>query len=755
MTSDANIDQHARTARLLAWARRHGLARKLALALAIAAVVSGIATYGAMTRSSSPFGPDPTTVVILVLIDLLLVLSLGALVSSRLVRLWIARRQGSTGSRLHTRLVGLFSIVAVAPAILVGIFSVLFFDFGIQAWFSERVRIAVDASTQVAEAYTEEHHNVIRADIRAMAAGLNRAAPQLSGNIKRLNSVVNYEASLRGLGEAIVIDGSGRVFAQASTGFEIALEPIPSRALDRAASGEIVIITHRNADRVRALVRLDAYSNYFLYIGRYVDPRVIGHVNRTRDAVAEYRRLDAAKFGIRITQAAIFLVVTLLVLLAAIWFALSFASRLVGPVSSLVNAAEKVRDGDLTVRVPEGPTGDEIGMLSRAFNRMTDQLEGQRGELMQANEQLDARRRFTEAVLSGVSAGVIGLDAEGVIDLPSRSAVALLETSAEDLVGQPLQTAVPEMTDLLNEARSRPSRRADGQITVVRKGRRHILLVRIAAERTGQEMQGFVVTFDDITELVAAQRTSAWADIARRIAHEIKNPLTPIQLSAERLKRKYLSEITTDPDVFVQCTDTIIRQVGDIGRMVDEFSAFARMPSPTFEAENLQDLGQQAVFMQQVAHAEIKYSSDFSSAPVIVRCDRRQVAQALTNLMQNAADALTESKVKEGAINVRIFEDDGQAVIEVTDNGPGLPAADRHRLTEPYVTNRTKGTGLGLAIVRKVMEDHGGQLMLDDSPDGGAQVRLVFDGSAGIDDEADNNQEHNELSETEKAASHG
>jgi len=755
MPEDANIEHDVLTTRLANWARRIGLARKLALALAIAAVVSGIATYGAVTRTSSPFGPDPGTVASLLLVDLVFLLLLGALVSSRLVRLWIDRRQGSAGSRLHTRLVALFSVVAVAPAIVVGIFSVLFFDLGVQAWFGERVRTALEASTAVADAYTEEYHKGMRVNVLAMARDINEQAPRLIGSPAGLRKLINLESQLRALPEAIILDGSGRIRARSEEALSIGFEPIASSSFERAANGEIVILTHADGDKVRALIRLDAFSNHFLYVGRYVDPRVIGHVDRTREAVAEYQRLESERSGIQITQALIFLVVSLLLLLAAIWFALSFASRLAGPISSLVNAAEKVRDGDLSVRVPEGPTGDEIGMLSRAFNRMTDQLDGQRRELMQANEQLDSRRRFTETVLSGVSAGVIGLDAEGRIDLPSRSAVALLETTAEDMTGQTLQSVVPEMAALMTEARSRPSRRADGQITVVRKGRPHILLVRIAVERAGTETQGFVVTFDDITELVAAQRTSAWADIARRIAHEIKNPLTPIQLSAERLKRKYLDEIKTDPDVFVQCTDTIVRQVGDIGRMVDEFSAFARMPSPTFQRENLLDLGQQAVFMQQVAHSEINYDSNFPKDGIFVRCDRRQVAQALTNLLQNAADALTESAVKDGTISIQIFEDDGQAVVEVLDNGPGLPDADRHRLTEPYVTNRPRGTGLGLAIVRKVMEDHGGRLILDDGPEGGACVRLVFDRSAVSDSASDDDDDTTDFAETLRAASHG
>lgn len=716
--------------RISAWARDVGLGRKLAVALAVAAIISGVATYIVLT-GSSPFGPDPQAVVSLLLIDLVLGLLLGAVVSYRLVRLWLERRRGTAGSRLHTRLVFMFSFMAVSPAIVVAVFSFLFFDLGVQAWFSDRVRTALFDSLAVAKAYTNEHRQLIRADVLAMAADLNREAPALMRNRSRFRQIVIAQAALRGLPEAIVFERGGRVLAKSELAFSMAFELAPDWALEQAESGEVAIVNDDNYDRVRALVRLDHIPNAFLFVGRYVDPKVLGHVARAELAVDEYKRLEGQRSGVRINFVLIFAVVALLMLLAAVWFALAFAARLLGPVSSLVGAAEQARGGDLSVRVPEGPVNDEIGTLSRAFNRMTRQLQAQRTELVDANQQLDTRRRFTEAVLSGVSAGVIGLDANGRINLPNRSATQLLDTDAESLAGQSLVNAVPEMAGLLMAAKGRPSRLAEGDLTITRRGRRRTLHCRIAAEARGDNLEGFVATFDDITELVSAQRTSAWADIARRIAHEIKNPLTPIQLSAERLKRKYQGEISSEPQVFSQCTDTIIRQVGDIGRMIDEFSAFAQMPAPNFNLENLLDLVQQALFMQQVAHPELKFTSKLPDGAVQLMCDRHQTAQVLTNLLQNAADAINEGRSGEddgvkGEIEVAVADNGSVVTVEISDDGPGLPVEQRDRLFEPYVTTRTKGTGLGLAIVRKVMEDHAGELFLENRPGGGACARLVF-----------------------------
>ena len=589
---------------------RAGMSRRLAVALTVAALASGAGTYGALT-GSGPFGPDPVTVRILLFVDLVLVLLLSVVVVLRLVRLWLERRRGLAGARLHTRLVTLFSVVAVAPALIVTLFSLLYLNFGIESWFSERIRTAIDGSLAVAEAYLDEHRKVIGADALALANDVNRARGALIDNSPRFNRFLATQASLRGLTEIMVFRRDGRVLGRTGLTFSLLFEPLPWESMEKANRGEVVIITTETDDRVRALVRLSAYVDTYLFVGRFIDPRAIGYMERTQSAVSEYERLQGKRLEIQTTFTLIFGVVMLLLLLAAVWVGLNFATQIVKPISNLVAAAERVRSGDLTVRVDEGPADDEIGILSRGFNRMTDEVESQRRELIEANRQLDARRRFTESVLSGVSAGVIGLDSQGRIELPNRSALVLLSSRADQWIGRKLADAVPEMGALMEKALQRPERGAQAQIMAVRGRRTRTLLVRIGAERLGAELEGFVVTFDDITELVAAQRTAAWADVARRIAHEIKNPLTPIQLSAERIKRKYSKEIKSDPEVFKTCTDTIVRQVGDIRRMVDEFSAFARMPAPAFNSEELVGLARQAIDLMEVAHPGIEFVENF------------------------------------------------------------------------------------------------------------------------------------------------
>ena len=714
---------------------RAGMSRRLAVALTVAALASGAGTYGALT-GSGPFGPDPVTVRILLFVDLVLVLLLSVVVVLRLVRLWLERRRGLAGARLHIRLVTLFSVVAVAPALMVTLFSLLYLNFGIESWFSERIRTAIDGSLAVAEAYLDEHRKVIGADALALANDVNRSRAALIDNSARFNRFLATQAALRGLTEIMVFRRDGRVLGRTGLTFSLLFEPLPWESMEKANSGEVVIITTENDDRVRALVRLGAYVNTYLFVGRFIDPRAIGYMERTQSAVSEYERLQGERLEIQTTFTLIFGVVMLLLLLAAVWVGLNFATQIVRPISNLVAAAERVRSGDLTVRVAEGPADDEIGILSRGFNRMTDEVENQRRELIEANRQLDARRRFTESVLSGVSAGVIGLDSQGRIELPNRSALVLLSSRADEWIGRKLADAVPEMGALMEKALQRPERGAQAKNMVVRGRRTRTLLVRIGAERLGAELEGFVVTFDDITELLAAQRTAAWADVARRIAHEIKNPLTPIQLSAERIKRKYGKEIKSDPEVFNTCTDTIVRQVGDIRRMVDEFSAFARMPAPAFNSEELVGLVRQAIDLMEVAHPGIEFVENFPDAPVMLRCDGRQIVQMLANVLRNAVESIEDRKpsgdgeLEVGKVRMNIDATGEQVIIEVHDNGSGLPVEMRDRLVEPYVTTRSKGTGLGLAIVKKIMEDHSGELVLEDGSDGGACVRLVFDVSA-------------------------
>jgi two-component system nitrogen regulation sensor histidine kinase NtrY len=712
----------ARLARRAAdWLRRPSLIRQLEIALAIAALVAGTLTYLAMTPGANR-ELTPRDVQILLLTDLIILLSLTSLVARRLVVLWMQRRRGVAGSRLHARMVMMFAGVTALPTVLMTLFAVLFFNLGLQTWFSERVNSAVSASVAIAEAYIQEHRKTIRADVLAMAVDLNRAAPSLTRNPYAFQQAVRQLSRIRNLGEAIVFTSTGEILARNELSLLMEFDRVPPRAIEDANAGQVVIITAETDDRVRALVRLDGYLDAYLYVGRYLDAKVLADLERTRNAAQQYSRLEKARATLEINFAILFLLVSLLLLFAAIWFALLIANRLVTPISEVVTAAERIRSGDLTARVTERSDDDEISALGRTFNRMTGQLAAQQSELIAANRQLDERRRFTETVLAGVSAGVIGVDPQGMVTLPNPSAQAMLQQSFDDMVGRPFTAVAPEMADLFQRLEQRPSEGVErGQVVVQRAGGVRTLLVRIAREVTGNELLGYVATFDDVSELMAAQRNAAWADIARRIAHEIKNPLTPIQLSAERLKRKYLKEVQTDPHIFAECTDTIIRQVGDIGRMVDEFSTFARMPRPVYREEDLSQLVRQGVFLQQVARPDIRFDTDLPATPIRVSVDARQLAQVLTNILQNAVDAIdgrdrnTGVTLPPGHISVGLRLNGTVADITVLDNGRGLPEENRDRLFEPYVTTRTKGTGLGLAIVKKIIEEHGGSITLTDA----------------------------------------
>jgi two-component system nitrogen regulation sensor histidine kinase NtrY len=716
--------------RILVGLRTIGAGPRVAQTLAplsVLALASGIATYVAMSQA----GPDPNTVQVLLILDVLLMMTLGAVVARRVVAVWADQRKGQAGSRLHIRFVRLFSFLAVTPTILMAAFSTLFFNIGVQSWFSERVQTALEASNAVARAYLEEHQQIIGGDALAMANDLNREGALLLRSPQMLGQMVSTQAAIRSLTEALVFEANGPILAKGGLAYsmEMAREQIPVWALEKARQGEVAILTNDDDDRVRALVKLESgLSEIFLFVGRFVDPKVISHMERTNAAVEEYDRLQGRRSGLELTFAAVYVVVALLLLLAAIWIGLVLATRLARPIMELIEAAEAVRSGDLSARVNVSGS-DEIGSLSRAFNRMTGQLAEQRQELIDANRELDERRRFTETVLAGVSAGVIGLDQEARIHLPNRSASDLLGLDLEAQVGRKAVDVLPEITDLIEQAERRPERLLQREVSLTRDGRTRIFLIRVAVERADDVAVGYVVTFDDITELLSAQRKAAWADVARRIAHEMKNPLTPIQLSAERLKRKYLKEIKSDPETFIACTDTIVRQVGDIGRMVDEFSSFARMPQPIMKDQDVRETVQQAVFLQRTGFPKTRFETILPATPFVVRCDERLIGQALTNLLKNAAEAVEAREgegLPAGRVVARLLLQPQGPTIEIEDNGRGLPPEHRERLTEPYVTTRAKGTGLGLAIVKKIMEDHGGDMTLGDAVGGGARVSLVF-----------------------------
>jgi len=726
------------------WVGRFFASRRFAFILAAIAVASGTATFGLLTGTSSGTGTaDSSKVAIFLIIDLIVLLMLVAVIAQRVVAMSVQRRSGMAGSALHVRIVVMFSLVSVTPAILVAVFAALFLNYGINFWFNERVRTAVDASTVVANAYLEEHIKNIGTAVLGMTNTLNRDAPKLVANPPLLAQTLTDLANDSALSEAVIIDGNGVILTRARYSLlTLRANEIPQNAFERANNGEVAILTAPNADQVRALIKLDRYVGAYLLVERFVDVRVLSNMQRVREASQSYLNLQESRGTIEVTFVAIFVVVSLLLLLAAVWIGMILANQLVKPISALIDAAQGVSRGDLSLRVDVDETIGEVGILSESFNEMTEKLAAQQDGLLQMNRELDERRRFTETVLGGVSAGVIGLNNQGLIDLQNPTASLLLGVDLDNAQGRLLSEIVPEMAGVIKQSMDRPDRVARAEITIHKDNVPSQLIVTATGEQLNDDIIGYVVTFDDITELQSAQRKAAWSDVARRIAHEIKNPLTPIQLSAERLKRKYLKQIKDDPETFVMCTETIIRQVEELGRMVDEFSSFSRMPQAVLKPEDLANLCRQSLFLErnrtesETGQGLVQIEGNISNDPYMLNCDAQQISRALTNILKNAVESVTERLENEahsdekGLVSLSLTQHDtaqgSRTVISVEDNGTGLPETDMTRLTEPYVTTRDKGTGLGLAIVKKIMEDHGGNLILENKPDGGACVTLSF-----------------------------
>lgn len=691
----------------------------LVIALVMLGCISGIATYAALTEAP-PFGNSPNTVIWLLNFDLVILLILVAVIAHKVVGLMSGRKRGLAGSHLQVRLVYTFSLLAAVPAIIMTVFSAYFFYFGVQTWFSQRVYTAVNESQAVAQAYLEEHKHVIRADTLAMANDLDRQSIMLLGNPQALEKVVQTQSFLRNLSEVIVFDSSGKVLARSGLTFSLELEELPKLAMQQANYGDVVITTGGNDDRVRALVKLNGFVDSYLFAGRMVDPQVLSHLNATKEAAESYKNLETQTSNMQVTVNMIFVVVGLLLVFVAIWFGLILARQLASPISAMIAASDRVRAGDLTTRVEEFNGVEEFDYLGKSFNRMTRQIEEQQNELISANRQLDRRRRLTETVLEGVSAGIIGVDQKGVVNLANNSAALLLEHDANILSGNKIFDIIPELKPLLAEAHNKPEKITQAEIPFeTESGVRKTFLLRIAIEMIGDQEVGAILTFDDITELQSAQRKAAWADVARRIAHEIKNPLTPIQLSAERLNRRYLKQIEQDPEIFSQCIETIIKHVGDIGHMVNEFSSFARMPEAVLEKGDVEKLVSTLLTLQKQAHHNVKFNLVKADPNTETKFDAQQMRQAVTNLIQNSIDSIKIRKENDepnettGKINVLVGSHDDYIFISISDNGAGFPEHENtENLTEPYVTHKQKGTGLGLAIVKKIMEDHSGKVLM-------------------------------------------
>jgi len=702
--------------------------RIAAMSLVVLAILAGVATYAWIANLVPAYFGTRGWMTALLVADLVIAMALAAMLAGRITQIWLDRRRGAAGSRLHMRLVLLCSVFTVMPTLIVAIILALMFvkftDFVVKP-----AQASFEAARAIGEPVRRAREAEILRDISAISTPLQADGMDALKEGPALNETLQRLIDGRAMIEAIVVHADKGVIARAvAPGAEPLANPMPSQqSLWQAVNlgGPTQLESPSNAYFV---LQLFVAEPYFLVTGHAVDLRVVDYIKSIQHAGQFYSeiesRLEQGQFIMFLVCGAI----AFLMLLAAVWLAVLFATRLTAPIGGLMSAAEQMRGGNLAVRVEEGPPNDELGQLARSFNRMASQIEQQRRELIGANKELDTRRRLTDAVLAGVSAGVLSVDGTGVIVRSNRSALGLLSLPEDGVLERQLIDVMPELAPLVAQAAERPDRVTQGQVEILQRGTRRILLVRISAASDA----GAVVTFDDVTDLMSAQRMAAWGDVARRIAHEIKNPLTPIQLSAERLKRRYLKQIKDDPDTFSTCTDTIIRQVGDIGRMVDEFSSFARMPRPTVQPEDAKELCQQALFLQRNGNPELHYRVTLPDQPVPLICDRRQVSQVLTNILKNAAEAIDGREAKGGAtlppgeIALALRDEGATVRIVVEDNGKGLPTEGRERLTEPYMTTRSKGTGLGLAIVKKIMEDHGGLLSLEDREGGGARISLVF-----------------------------
>ena len=700
---------------------------RVEIATTVIAVVIGLLSYVLVTGVRAPaVGLSPLIVTLLLVFNLTPLMLLITLIARRVALLVAHRRRGMAGARLHVRLVALFSVLAAVPSLLVVIFASLLFQYGVEFWFSERARTVLENADRVAQAYVQENKQRIVNDLLAVAGDVGGYAREFGMESQSFAQGLAWQVAARNLSEAAVIvrtdDGRLNMIAGANLDRRPLEKRISINDIKAAAAGSARVITDAG-DRVEALVRLDPSAPVFLYVSRKVDPAVLAQVAQTQTALNDYKSLVTRSRALELRFNAILLVVSLLLLVVSIWIALWLANRLVQPIRRLVYAAERVGAGDLAARVSVRNSPDEVGTLARAFNRMTTQLQGQTQQLVTANDQLDQRRAFTEAVLAGVTAGVLSVDEDGRIRLANRSAEILLEADAGALIDQRLSEAVPELAQIVE------SGEGETVVQIARGTETQTLAVKLVAVA-----DGFVLTFDDISQQLADQRRAAWADVARRIAHEIKNPLTPIQLSAERLQRKYGTQISEDPQTFARLTGTIVRQVGDLRRMVDEFSSFARMPKPVFRAEPLVDIVRQTLFLHEVAHPAVHYDAITPEILPTLICDRRQIAQALTNLVKNATEAVearleAEPGSAEGRVDVAIAVEGEKLCMSVIDNGIGLPR-ERDRLTEPYVTTRARGTGLGLAIVKKIVEEHFGTLDFRDREGGGTIARIMLDMTA-------------------------
>ncbi|WP_313802052.1 ATP-binding protein [Sphingobium sp.] len=664
----------------------------------------------------------PPIVALLLVANLVPAIALLVLLGRRVAKRRAAQSAIGSDGQLHVRLVAIFSIVASVPMLLVVIFASLLFQYGVQFWFSDSARGMLQNASDLARGYYEQNLRDVRDETVTMASDLRDYLSQSKVSSPRFAEGYIYQVVTRKLNRSAIIeigkDGVARTAATVDPESRPASEMLTPEVVRRLEAGEDVVVAAK-PNQIEAVTLLYPNAKIYLYATRDSGSTAFSNVERAQKVLSDYDIFAAQSRALQLRFNIMLFVGSLLLVGVAVYIALKVADWMVRPVNELVMAARRITAGDLSARVTSPQARDEIGTLASAFNRMTQRLEAQTGALVAANSQLDERRAFIEAILSGVSAGVLSVDRAGIVLLLNSSAAALLVREGDDPVGRPLTEVSQELAALIT------SEEDAGIVQIRAHGD-----VRTLAVKVTEDASRHILTFDDITQQLSDQRRAAWSDVARRIAHEIKNPLTPIQLAAERLQRRYADEVTSDKATFTRLTGTIVRQVGDLRRIVDEFSSFARMPKPVFRRERVDDIARHALFLHEVAHPDIRFEYRSVDTDVEMVCDRRQLGQALTNIVKNAVEAIEPKPVADdsqwrGHVRMTVDHDEGNLLIAVQDDGIGLPP-ERERILEPYMTTRTKGTGLGLAIVKKIVEEHMGEIRFDDAEGGGARVTLRF-----------------------------
>ncbi len=704
---------------------KRSVTSKIAIVTAILAIICAIATYFAISSSSTLISTNTRIINSLLLVDLILFLTFTVLIAKRLFQIYASRNNLVSSSKIQNRILIVFCLLASIPTFIVAFFSTFFFNFIIESWFDKRITIALDKSVIVAESYLKEHQDVLKVRAKAMAMELdnNIIYYDLPANKPMFYEILNTFVDLNSVSEAVILTNNNPII-RSKYGNSLSFEKFPDEVFEKAAKGKVVIVKG-NPDKIRAVVSLTSLPNSFLVVGKLIDSNVLKHIEQSQGAASKYRTLKDQLGNLQIKFSILFLAVSMLILIVAVWLGMAFSGKLIKPIRRLLEATEKIKEGNFGFRVKEGSTNDELTSLAKAFNLMTQHIAKQQDKIVDAYKEIEEKHKFSQTVLSGVSAGIVALSPSKEIILINDSALRLLNLTFKKTYLKNIYSIIPELTPLLEQAIEDPELQVNSGLNIKIDKKMHNIVFRVVAETKNHKINGFIITFDDMTELVQAQRLAAWSDVARRVAHEVKNPLTPIQLSAERLKTKFGSQVK-DPEAFGKYLSTILRHTTDIAKIIGEFSNFAKMKTPTLEEFDIYSLMKDIVISKNYIDSKIKYNFKSNDDSITIFADQTQITQIIVNLIKNAEESIIATgKYNQGVgqIDVSLEKDKNYVRILVIDNGKGFDKDVISRLTEPYFTTRTKGTGLGLAIVQKIIDDHKGNLDLYNR-DGKAVVQI-------------------------------